>query len=125
MTLIDRWTLLAGLLVGAVGIAILWAAGVDFPVAVPPGLVILLAGAVLVAAVDRTWAHGIGGALGLFVLVGFLVSGIVGTAEYDGFANLVGDNGAAIALGQGVQLVGVVLAAVAGLGLVVRRPARP
>ena len=38
----------AGLVVGAAGIAILWASGVEFPVAIPPGLVILLAGAVFV-----------------------------------------------------------------------------
>jgi hypothetical protein len=40
-----------GLVVGAVGIAILWAAGVEFPIYPPPGI------------------------LGLFVTVGFLVSG--------------------------------------------------
>jgi len=39
----------AGLVVGAAGIAILWAAGVEFPVAIPPGLVILLVGALFVA----------------------------------------------------------------------------
>jgi hypothetical protein len=38
----------AGLVVGADGIAILWASGVEFPVAIPPGLVILLVGALFV-----------------------------------------------------------------------------
>ena len=37
-----RTLTVAGLLTGAAGIAILWAAGVKFPVAVPPGLVLLL-----------------------------------------------------------------------------------
>ena len=38
-----------GLVVGAVGIAILWAAGVSFPIYPPPGIIILLAGAIFVS----------------------------------------------------------------------------
>jgi hypothetical protein len=113
-----RSVLLAGLLVGAVGIAILWAAGVEFPVAVPPGLVILIAGAGLVAGVRRRWSDGVGGLLGFFVTVGFLLSGING----DGFVNLLGRNGADVASGQFVQLVGVVTAAVSGTRLGLSRP---
>jgi hypothetical protein len=92
-----------GLVVGAAGIAILWAAGVDFPVAVPPGLVILLSGALIVAFVRKAWASGVGAFLGIFVIVGFLISP-------DGFDNLFGQHGAAVAFGQGVQLTGVLLA---------------
>ena len=44
-------TEVGGLVVGALGIAILWASGVEFPFAVPPGLVILLAGALFVGLV--------------------------------------------------------------------------
>jgi hypothetical protein len=114
----SRITLIAGLLTGAAGIAILWAAGVVFPVAVPPGLVILLAGAALVAGARRRWADALGGLLGLFILVGFVVSGING----EGFDNLLGGNGAAVALGQVVQLIGVVIATVSG-ALLATRPA--
>jgi hypothetical protein len=112
-----RIVLISGLLVGAVGIAILWAAGVDFPVAVPPGLVILAVGAAVVGGFRTRWADGVGGFLGLFVLVGFVLSGING----EGFDNLLGDNGADVALGQVVQLVGVLVAAVSGGLLVTRR----
>ena len=56
-----RTLLVLALLTGAAGIAILWAAGVDFPIAVPPGLVILLVGAAIVAGFRSTWADGVGG----------------------------------------------------------------
>ena len=112
----SRAVLVGGLLVGALGIAILWAAGVDFPVAVPPGLVILLVGAAVVLGFRTRWADAVGGFLGLFVIVGFVLSGING----EGFDNLLGDNGADVALGQVVQLVGVLVAAVSGAMLVSR-----
>jgi len=104
---------------GAAGIAILWAAGVDFPVAVPPGLVILLVGAGLVAGVRKRWSDGVGGLLGLFVVVGFVLSGIYG----EGFDNLLGRNGADVALGQTVQLIGVVTAAISAM-LLLREPSQ-
>ena len=113
----SRVVLVAGLLCGAAGIAILWAAGVDFPIAVPPGLVILLCGAAVVAAVRKRWSDGLGGFLGLFVVVGFLLSGIFG----EGFANLLGENGVAVALGQVIQLVGVATAMISGTLLALRR----
>jgi hypothetical protein len=112
-----RAVLVSGLLVGALGIAILWAAGVDFPVAVPPGLVILVVGAGVVLGFRTRWADAVGGLLGLFVLVGFVLSGING----DGFDNLLGDHGADVATGQVVQLVGVLVAAVSGVLLTLRR----
>jgi hypothetical protein len=39
----SRAATVLGLLVGALGIAILWASGVEFPIYPPPGIVILLA----------------------------------------------------------------------------------
>jgi hypothetical protein len=39
---------IVGLVVGAVGIGILWASGVEFPFYPPPGIIILLAGALFV-----------------------------------------------------------------------------
>ena len=113
-----RTTLVLSLLVGAVGIGILWAAGVDFPVAVPPGIIILLVGAVVAATVRRRWSDGLGAMLGLFVVVGFILSAING----EGFDNLVGRNGNWVSIGQVVQLIGVTFAAVVGGVLVFRRP---
>jgi hypothetical protein len=49
-----------GLLVGAVGIAILWSAGVPFPFYPPPGIVILAVGALVVVLVRRRWSPIVG-----------------------------------------------------------------
>lgn len=95
------------LLGGAAGIAIMWASGVEFPVAVPPGIVILVVGAVVVATVRRRWATLVAVVLGLFVLLGFLVSP-------DGIDHLTGEDGAAVAIGQAGQGLGVTAAAVFG-----------
>ena len=103
-----RAATIAGLLIGAAGIAILWAAGVPFPTAVPPGLVILVAGALLVGFVRRRWTTAVGAFLGLFVVVGFLVSPT-------GLSNLTGKAGALVAFGQAVQQVGVLTALIAGV----------
>lgn len=98
----------AGQVIGAVGIAILWGAGVDFPVAIPPGMVILLAGALFVSLVRTRWSPAVGAFLGLFVTVGFLISST-------GLSNLTGDEGTAVALGQGIQQIGVITALIAGV----------
>lgn len=97
-----------GLLVGAAGIAVLWAAGVEFPVAIPPGIVILLAGALLVTLVRRPWAVAVGAFLGAFVIVGFL-------ASPTGIDNITGQAGAVVAAGQTVQLLGVITALISGI----------
>jgi hypothetical protein len=102
-----RTATLVGLVVGAVGIAILWASGVEFPIYPPPGIVILLAGAIFVSLASWPWAPAVGAFLGLFVTVGFLVSG--------GPPNLVGREGASVAIGSWIQMVGVLTALVAGV----------
>jgi hypothetical protein len=94
--------------VGAIGIAILKAGGVEFPIAIPPGIILLLVGALVVGLTPWRWAPGAGAFLGLFVTVGFLLSP-------DGLSNLAGDSGAVVALGQGIQQVGVITAVVAGV----------
>ena len=104
----SRAVTVLGLLVGALGIAILWASGVEFPIYPPPGIVILLAGAAFVALAPWRWAPGVGAFLGLFVLVGFLISPT-------GLPNLFGEEGTGVATGQGLQLVGVLTALVAGM----------
>ena len=108
MSLDARTITVAGLVVGATGIAVLWASGVEFPVAVPPGIVILLAGAIFVTLARWTWAPAVGAFLGLFVTVGFAISPT-------GWDNLTGQHGASVATGQAIQLVGVLTAVVAGV----------
>jgi len=76
---------LVSLVGGALRIAILWAAGVTFPLYPPPGIVILLAGAVVVGLAPWRWTPGVGAVLGLFVTLRFLISG--------GLPNLVGGDG--------------------------------
>ncbi|MEU7613017.1 hypothetical protein [Micromonospora sp. NPDC049204] len=107
MTVTARTFTIAGLVVGATGIGVLWAAGVDFPIAVPPGMIILLAGALFVALAPWRWSPVVGALLGLFVAVGFLISPT-------GVDNLLGRHGADVATGQAIQLVGVLTALVAG-----------
>ena len=103
-----RGTTMVGLVVGAFGIAILWASGVEFPFYPPPGIVILVAGTVFVALARRPWAPAVGAFLGLFVTVGFLISPT-------GLSNLTGEAGTSVAIGQGIQLVGVLTALIAGV----------
>jgi MFS superfamily sulfate permease-like transporter len=99
---------IAGLVVGTLGIAILWAAGQKFPFYPPPGIVILLAGALVIGLTKVRWAPAVGAALGLFVTLGTLISP-------DGLDNLAGKSGAAISFGQALQALGVVTALVAGI----------
>jgi uncharacterized membrane protein len=98
----------AGLVAGAIGIALLWVGGIAFPFYPPPGFLILCAGAVIVALVRWRWAPLVGVALGLFMIVGFL-------ASPNGIDNLTAVHGATISVGTVVQLLGVVTAVVAGL----------
>ena len=102
-----RAATVAGLVVGALGIAILWASGVEFPIYPPPGIIILLAGAIFVGLAPWRWAAAVGAFLGLFVTVGFVASG--------GPLNLVGRDGTGVAIGTWIQLAGVLTALVAGV----------
>lgn len=101
------WLTIIGLVAGSIGIGILWAAGIDFPFYPPPGIVILLAGAVFMALSSRRWAPAVGAFMGLFVIVGFLISPT-------GIDNLMGEDGTSVAVGTVIQLVGVATAFVAG-----------
>jgi hypothetical protein len=76
------------------GIAILCASGVEFPIYPPPGIVILLTGAIFVGLATWPWAPGVGAFLGLFVLVGFLISPT-------GLSNLSGKAGTSVAVARG------------------------
>ena len=102
-----RMATVAGLVVGALGIAILWVAGVEFPFYPPPGIIILLAGAIFVGLASWPWAPAVGAFLGLFVTVGFVISGSP--------PNLLGRDGTSVLIGTWIQMVGVVTALVAGV----------
>jgi hypothetical protein len=103
-----RAATVAGLVVGALGIAILWVAGVEFPIYPPPGIVILLAGVLFVGLAPWRWAPGVGAFLGLFVTVGFLISPT-------GLTNLFGRDGTSVAIGTWIQMIGVLTALIAGV----------
>jgi hypothetical protein len=109
-----RVALVAALTFGAFGIVLLWVGGVEFPVAIPPGLVILGIGAILAAAVRKRWTAWLGCGLGLFVLGGFLLSG-------RGFDIVGGSEGTTAAIGQAIEVLGVLVAAVTGALLATRR----
>jgi hypothetical protein len=104
---------IAGLVAGAIGIGLLWASGmVQFPFYPPPGIPILTAGALFVAFAPWRWAPLVGTALGLFIVVGFFAS--------TGVSNLVGTLGPVVSVGSAIQLIGVIVAAVAGVVATVR-----
>jgi hypothetical protein len=69
-----RGVTIAGLVVGAAGIAILWAAGQEFPIYPPPGIVLLLASALFNGLTSWRWSPAVGAVLGAFVTVGTLIS---------------------------------------------------
>ena len=96
-----------GLVVGAVGIAILWAAGVKFPIYPPPGIIILLAGAVFVSLAPWPWAPAVRAFLGA-VRHRWLPG-------ERGPPNLVGREGTSVAIGTWIQMLGVLTALVAGV----------
>jgi len=100
-----------GLAAGAAGIATLWASGVEFPFYPPPGLLILASGAAFVGLAKWAWAPAVGAFLGLFVVIGFVLSSIASGA---GTGNLTGDAGLGGVIGTVVQLAGVLLAVAAG-----------
>jgi hypothetical protein len=103
-----RGVTIAGLVVGAAGIAILWAAGQEFPIYPPPGIVLLLASALFNGLTSWRWSPAVGAVLGAFVTVGTLISPA-------GLPNLTRESGTAIAVGQAIQGIGAVTAFVAGV----------
>jgi hypothetical protein len=94
-----------GLAVAAAGIVILDVAGIPFPL-IPPGLVILLAAA-LVGFAPWRWVLAVGAFVGLFLTVGFVASGSV--------SYLVDAGRPSVLAGAWVELLGVLTALVAGV----------
>ena len=109
-----RWTLVVGLLLGAVGLGCAWSASEPRP-SFPPGVLILL-GAAAIAALSDARPGGLAGGV-LAVLVAWrLVAG-------DPLDELLFDEGAALAGARWLQALGLLAALVSALVLVVRRPA--
>src|ERR687889_2188940 len=117
----ERALTVGGLVAGSAGIAILWASGVEFPVAIPPGLVILLVGALFVGLAPWRWAPSVGAFLGLFVTLGFLVSGGIPNlvsgdgSTFFGTPNPIGRDTLGTIIGPWIQLIGVLTALIAGM----------
>jgi len=97
----------AALAVAAAGIIIQIIGGVNYP-AVPPGLIILLAAAALVAFLPWRWAPVFGVLAGAFMVIGAIAAA---NARYD--LSHPGHPGAFI--GTWIQLIAVVIAVVAGV----------
>lgn len=106
----------AALAVAAAGIIIQIIGGVNYP-AVPPGLIILLAAAALVAFLPWRWAPVIGVLAGAFMVIGAIAAA---NARYD--LTHPGHPGAFI--GTWIQLIAVVVAVVAGIAALAVRKQR-
>ena len=96
----------AALLVAAAGFVIQIVSGVDVPT-VPPGLVILLVAAALVAFAPWRWMPVVGVVVGLFLLVGFFASGAV--------VSLLEPSQLGVFLGAWVQFLAVIVAVATGI----------
>ena len=101
----------AALLLAAAGFVIQIVSGVDVP-RVPPGLIILLVAAALVAFGPWRWTPVVGIVVGLFFLVGFFASGSVGS--------LLEPSQLGVFVGAWVQFLAVIFAVVAGIVAVVQ-----
>ena len=103
-----RAATVAGMLIGALGIALLWASGrIHWPIYPPPGIVNLLLGALLVALAPWRWVPAVAAVMGSILLVGFVLSG--------GPPNLVGHKGTTVAAGNWLMIAGGCTAVVAGV----------
>jgi hypothetical protein len=101
----------AGLVVAAAGIMIQYVSGVDFPT-IPPGPIILLAAAAVVAFGPWRWSPVVGLVAALFLLIGGAIATIVG----NGFNETLGDPGEIGGFaGAVVQIMGLVTALAAGI----------
>lgn len=114
----------AGLLTSAAGIAVLWAAGLEFPFYPPPGMLIMSTGALAFTLMRPRlrYAALVPALLGPSGVVGFVMEAAIGGGI--GLSNLTGGAGAAPVLGQALQQLGVIIAGVAGVVAVRSRAGR-
>ncbi|BCJ51893.1 hypothetical protein Asp14428_33680 [Actinoplanes sp. NBRC 14428] len=123
MTLTPRGFTVIGLAVGAAGNAIMWAAGAYFPFYPPPNLLILVAGALIVAFVRRSWAPAVGALLGIVIIVAFAIISLINGA---GTGHLTGTAGVVGVIGTVLHLAGSAVGAGGGLAAAVfERRAEP
>jgi hypothetical protein len=102
----------AGMAAAAIGIIIQIASGSELYPTVPPGPIILLAGAALVALGPWRWTPVVGVVVPLFLLVGAVIAAIV-SGE---FVDQLSDPGqVGVFAGDVLQLLGVITALVAGI----------
>jgi energy-coupling factor transporter transmembrane protein EcfT len=95
----------AALIVAAAGFVVQIISGVDVPT-VPPGLVILLLAAGLVALLPWRWVPAVGAFAGLFLFVGFFASGAV--------VVLLDPSRLGVLVGAWIQFLALIAAVVAG-----------
>jgi hypothetical protein len=104
--------LVVGLVVAAAGMPVQSASGVDYPT-IPPGPIILLVAAAVVAFGPWRWAPAVGLAATVFISIG----GVIATIAGNGFALQLSDPGAVGGfVGTLVQIAGPVIALAAGIG---------
>ena len=109
-----------GLVVAAAGIMIQYVSGVDYPT-IPPGPIILLAAAAVVAFGPWSWAVRVGLGAALFLSIG----GAIATIAGKGFGETLGDPGEVGAFAGAVtQIVGLAIALPAGIIATKRRSRR-
>lgn len=96
----------AALLVAALGFAIQIFSGIDVPT-VPPGLVILVVAATVVALLPWRWVPVVGAFAGLFLFVGFFASGALG--------NLIDPSRFGVLVGAWIQFLALIVAVAGGL----------
>lgn len=101
-----RVATVAGLAAGAVGIIVLRVSGTPMP-AVPPGLILLIGAAVLVAVTRWRWAPAVGALVAVAEILGVTLSGSL--------ENLVDVEQVGIMAGTWIRSLGIVTALVAGI----------
>jgi hypothetical protein len=101
-----------GMVVAAAGIIVQIASGSDLYPTIPPGPIILLAGAALVALGPWRWTPVVGVVVPLFLLVGAAIAAIVSGEFVD---QLTDPGEVGIFAGDVLQLLGVITSLVAGI----------
>lgn len=106
-----NWAMVAGLLTATVGIGIVWASGNQFRTVIPPGIIILPMIAVIVAVKRWQWTPVLAVVVALYIATGVIAN--------DGVIALAGHRGSAVAVGRWIQLSGLLITTVAGIGWIV------
>ena len=101
-----RLTTVAGLVAGAIGITILRLSGVAMPI-VPPGLILLIIAALIVAFAPGRWTPAVGALMGLSEAIGLIASGSA--------AHLIDITPVGVFAGTWIRALGVVTALIAGI----------